>query len=66
MDDNVKYCLETCIIDNTVVKLTSSSATGVSSNAVVYFKAGFINDLTVHNSTFWQASAESDAKYFVQ
>ena len=37
-DDNVKYCLETCIIDNTVVKLTSSSATGVSSNAVVYFK----------------------------
>ena len=65
-DDNVKYCLETCIIDNTVVKLTSSSATGVSSNAVVYFKAGFINDLTVHNSTFWQASAESDAKYFVQ
>lgn len=65
-DDNVKYCLETCIIDNTVVKLTSSSATGVSGNAVIYFKGGFINDFTVHNSTFWQASTESDAKYFVQ
>lgn len=65
-DNNVKYCVETCIIDNTVVKLTSTSESGISGNSVIYFKSGFINTLTVNNSTFWQASTVSDAKYFIQ
>lgn len=65
-DNNKKYCIETCIIENTVVKLTSTSESGISGNSVIYFKSGFINTLTVKNSTFWQASTSSDAKYFVQ
>ncbi|WP_298453553.1 DUF4992 family lipoprotein [uncultured Prevotella sp.] len=65
-DNNVKYCLETCIIDNSVVKLTSTSESGVNSNAIIYFKSGFINTLTVRNSTFWQASTTADSKYFIQ
>lgn len=65
-DNNKKYCIETCIIDNTVVKLTSTAASGISSNAAIYFKSGFINSLTIQNSTIWQASTESDAKYLIQ
>lgn len=64
-DNNVKYCLETLLIDNTVVKLTTTEASGVSSNAVIYFKSGFANTLDIKNSTFYQAGA-SNAKYFVQ
>lgn len=64
-DNNKKYCIETCVIDNTVVKLTSTASSGVSSNAIIYFKSGFINNLTVQNSTFWNAG-DSDAKYFIQ
>lgn len=59
-DNNVKYCIETCVIDNTVVKLTSTASSGVNSNAIIYFKSGFINNLTVQNSTFWNAG-DSDA-----
>lgn len=65
-DNNIKYCVETVIIDNTVVKLTSTETSGVSGNAVIYFKAGFANTLNIKNSTFYQASTGSDAKYFVQ
>lgn len=65
-DNNKKYCIETCVIDNCIVRLTSTTASGVKSNAAIYFKSGFINDLSVKNSTFWQASTESDVKYFCQ
>lgn len=64
-DDNVKYCLATMLVNNCNVHLTSSSATSVSGNAIIYFKAGFINDLIVQNSTFWN-NGDSDQKYFVQ
>lgn len=64
-DNNKKYCVETIIIDNTVVRLTSTAESGISGNAVIYFKAGFANTLNVKNSTFYQTGA-SDAKYFAQ
>lgn len=64
-DGNVKYCLETMLINNCVIKLTSSAATNVTGNAIVYFKAGYANTLNVTNSTIWNAG-DADAKYFVQ
>ena len=64
-DGNVKYCLESLVINNSTVQLTSSTETNISSNAVVYFKAGFANTLQVSNSTLWN-EGDSDAKYFVQ
>lgn len=64
-DNNVKYCVENLTIDSCKVKLQSDEATGVNGNAVIYFKGGFANTLSVSNSTFWQNGA-SDAKYFVQ
>ena len=64
-DSNVKYCLESLVITNCVVKLTSSAATNISGNAIVYFKAGYANTLSVSNSTMWNAG-DADAKYFVQ
>lgn len=64
-DNNVKYCVENLVIDSCNVKLQSDEATGVNGNAVIYFKGGFANTLSVSHSTFWQNGA-SDAKYFVQ
>ncbi len=64
-DGNKKYCLESLVINNSNIKLTCSSETSISGNAVVYFKGGFANTLQVSNSTFWNAG-DSDAKYFVQ
>lgn len=65
-DNDVKYCLSNAIIDNCIVKLSSSASSGVSGNAVIYFKQGFINSLLISNSTFYQTSTDADAKYFVQ
>lgn len=64
-DNNAKYCVENVTVDSCTVNLTSDEATNVKSNAVIYFKAGFANTLSVTNSTFWNSGA-SDAKYFVQ
>lgn len=64
-DNNAKYCVENVTVDSCTVNLTSDEATNVKGNAVIYFKAGFANTLSVTNSTFWNSGA-SDAKYFVQ
>ena len=64
-DNNKKYCLESLVITNCVVKLTSSAATNISGNAIVYFKAGYANTLSVKNTTMWNVG-DADAKYFVQ
>ncbi len=64
-DGNVKYCIEQLLINNSTIHLTSNSSTNISGNAIIYFKAGFANTLTVKNSTFWN-TGNSDAKYFVQ
>ena len=64
-DSNVKYCLESLIINNSTIHLTLSSNTNISGNAVIYFKGGYANTLQVANSTFWN-TGDADAKYFVQ
>ena len=64
-DSNKKYCVGTMLITNCIVHLTSSSATNINGNAVIYFKAGYVNDLTIQSSTFYN-TGDSDAKYFVQ
>ncbi len=64
-DNNKKYCVESLTIDSCTVNLASSSETNVSSNAVIYFKSGYANTISVSNSTFWN-NGNSDAKYFVQ
>ena len=62
-DNSKKYCVGTMLVDNCKVKLTCGSNMG--GQAIFYFKQGFINDLTVKNSTFWKDS-QYDTKYFVQ
>ena len=64
-DNNVKYCVANLTVNNCKVQLASDEATGINGNAVIYFKAGFADNLSVSNSTFWNTGA-SDAKYFVQ
>ncbi|MDO4160613.1 MAG: DUF4957 domain-containing protein [Prevotellaceae bacterium] len=64
-DNNVKYCVGAFKISDCNIKLTSTTASGVASDALIYFKSGFINDLTIDKSTIWNAG-ESDAKYFIQ
>lgn len=64
-DGNMKYCLESLVINNSTIHLTLNSETSVSGNAVIYFKGGYANTLQVANSTFWN-NGNSDAKYFVQ
>lgn len=64
-DGNKKYCVGTMLIKNCNIHLTSSASTDIKGNAVIYFKQGYVNDLTVQESTFWN-NGDSDAKYFVQ
>jgi hypothetical protein len=64
-DGEKKYCFKDFVVDNCKIHLTSSSTTNVSGNAIIYCKSGFVNDLTVQNSTFWN-TGDSDAKYFIQ
>ena len=64
-DNGLKYCLRTFMINNCVVHLTSNSATTIQDRAFVYFNYGYVNDLTVQNSTFWN-TGETNAKYFVR
>ena len=64
-DNNIKYCYESVVINNSTVHLTLSSETSVSGNAVIYFKGGFANTLQVSNTTMWN-TGDSDSKYFVQ
>ena len=59
-DNNVKYCLGTAIINDCVVQLTGAEVTGV-----IRFQGGFINNLTIENSTFYGTEG-ADANYFVQ
>jgi len=65
-DNSKKYCFKDLVIDNSNIHLTSSSTTNVSGNAIIYFKQGFVNDITVQKSTIWNVGGDSDAKYFIQ
>lgn len=59
-DNKVKYAVKTCIIDNCV--LNSRAAEGVP---FIHFPNGFINDLTIRNTTVWD-NASGMNNYFVQ
>ena len=58
-DNGVKYCVANMLVDNSVVQLKSAQKT------VIYANTGFINDLTVKNSTFWSKGA-GEQDYFVR
>ena len=57
-DSKVKYCVGKAVISDCVVQLTGTTA-------VIRFETGYINDLTIENSTFWGIDG-ADASYFVQ
>ena len=63
-DNSVKYCIKDFTIDNCQIHFTSSTD-NINSGAYIYFKSGYINDLVVQNSTFWN-TGEQKAKYFTQ
>ncbi len=62
-DNNVAYCLETMLVTNSIIRRENSSE--ASNNISFYFKGGFINELTIQNSTIWNSSDVSST-YFVQ
>ncbi len=59
-DNGVKYCVGNMTVDNCVVSLKATAAKTVFDMS----KQGFINDLTVKNSTF--CSKGTDQDYFVR
>lgn len=59
-DNNKKYCPATLLINDCIVKLETTQE-----QAVIYFKQGFANDLTIQNSTFWHTGVKNN-NYFVQ
>ena len=65
VSDTNRFCIKTFLLNNCVVKLKTSDK--MSSTAIInmYKNRGFINSLTVQNSTFYNTS-EFQAKYFIQ
>ena len=64
LSDNGKmYCLETFLMDNCTVQASTLST--MSSLAYFYFKSGFIKDITVRNSSWWNTSS-TGMGYFIQ
>lgn len=59
-DNNKKYCTVTVLIDDCVVKLETTEE-----QPIIRYQAGFANDLTVKNSTFWHTGSKNN-NYFVQ
>lgn len=64
-DNSVKYCLETMMISNCNIHLTTDAQTNINGNSLIYFKTGFANTTVVQNSTFWN-TGDGHAKYFLQ
>ena len=62
-DNDIKYCAETVLIDNCKIHFVIPSK--ISDHAYIYFKSGFIKDLTIKNSTLWN-TGEGDLQYFVR
>lgn len=59
-DDGLKYCLEQLVIKKSVVHLTTNTKV-----PTIYFKGGFVNNLSIESSTIW-STGSADANYFVQ
>lgn len=64
-DNNEKYCLETLMITNCNIHMTTDPETGINGNAFIYFKLGYANTTIVQYCTFWN-TGEGAAKYFLQ
>lgn len=69
--EGLKYCLKTVLVNNCVVKLIPTAVVGNEGSTFEMYKAGgFINDITIQNSTFWNASRKADTdpdfKYFIR
>ena len=63
-DNNVKYCVENFLMDNSVVHFTTNTSS-IASQAYFYYKAGFIKTLTIKNSSLYNTGSSS-TKYFIQ
>lgn len=63
-DNSVKYCVETFIMNDCMVQLATAEG-GISGQAMVYFKSGFVKDIIIRNST-WFNTTENSSKYFIQ
>ena len=63
----LKYCLKDVIFDRCLVKLASGEKMANSGSSIIsmYNAGGFINDLTLQGSTFWN-STSNDANYFIR
>ena len=59
-DSGVKYCVANMLVDNSLVSLNAASKKTV----VDFSTGGFVNDLTIKNSTFYNKGADQD--YFVR
>lgn len=60
-DNKKKYCVQTFLVNNCVINCNTSL---ISGTAYFYANQGFVNDLTVKNSTIWNVGGI--ANYFVQ
>lgn len=63
-----KYCLKTVLVNNCLVKVALDASPGSDASVFDMYKAGgFINDITLQNTTFWNAKQETaDFKYFIR
>ncbi|MBP6065699.1 MAG: DUF4957 domain-containing protein [Bacteroides sp.] len=59
-DNKKKYCPAALMISDCFVKLTTTQE-----QPVILFNQGFVNNLTIQNSTFWH-DGPKDNNYFVQ
>lgn len=59
-DGNVKYCFKTVIIDDCIIEHTPTEKI-----QFIRMESGFVNDLTIRNSTIWNAG-EVSQDYIVQ
>lgn len=59
-DNKKKYCPATLLINDCIVKLETTQE-----KSVIEFNQGFVNDMTIQNSTFWH-TGEKDNSSVVQ
>lgn len=59
-DNGVKYCVAEMIVDNSIVSLANAKKTVID-----FASSGFVNDLSIKNSTIWSKGA-GDQDYFVR
>ena len=59
-----KVAAKTYLVDNCIVQLTPPSV--VKAAVIWYNNGGYINDLTISNSTFYNSDPVGDIYYFVQ